>query len=475
MTDVQQIRTAIMQALPIETFNSGELPDANHLYIPPAHVKALRLEEHVVMGARGVGKSLWTAALGSAELRKALGGSLSALERVDAHIGFSSREDVSAYPNADIFSQFLEKKLSVYHLWRGVMARWIAKEICQEPIPSASWEETYQWLTGHPEALAQLMNNASQLLARNNRIGLFIFDALDRSCHDWRAMDEIVRELLRAMLWLKSYPHLTSKVFLREDQLARPNVINFPDASKLLANKASLTWAKHDLHGLLWQILINAPAAHGECLRQVYQQVVGTMPIAVEYGWRLPEEIKREGSMQQALFEALAGKWMGKDRRRGVPYIWSVSHLADGQGRTSPRSFLAAIRQAAEDSAELYPSYDKALHYQSIKRGVQKAAEIRNMEIAEDYPWVSGYLAPLKGLTLPIAFTKIQDRWQQLGIQIGSAMLPPQHIDRGAEGVSEELMRLGLFTRKNDGRIDMPDLYRVGFGLGRLGGVKPNI
>jgi hypothetical protein len=26
---------------------------------------------------------------------------------------------------------------------------------------------------------------------------------------------------------------------------------------------------------------------------------------------------------------------------------------------------------------------------------------------------------------------------------------------------------------KKDGRVDMPDLYRVGFGLGRKGGVKP--
>jgi hypothetical protein len=36
------------------------------------------------------------------------------------------------------------------------------------------------------------------------------------------------------------------------------------------------------------------------------------------------------------------------------------------------------------------------------------------------------------------------------------------------------LVRLGLLEiKKSDGRIDMPDLYRVGFGLGRKGGVKP--
>jgi hypothetical protein len=35
------------------------------------------------------------------------------------------------------------------------------------------------------------------------------------------------------------------------------------------------------------------------------------------------------------------------------------------------------------------------------------------------------------------------------------------------------VIRLGVLELKKDGRIDMPDLYRVGFGLGRHGGVKP--
>ncbi|ADP11828.1 hypothetical protein EJP617_21470 [Erwinia sp. Ejp617] len=35
-------------------------------------------------------------------------------------------------------------------------------------------------------------------------------------------------------------------------------------------------------------------------------------------------------------------------------------------------------------------------------------------------------------------------------------------------------MRIGVFEERADERIDMPDLYRVGFGLGRKGGVKPN-
>jgi hypothetical protein len=161
-----------------------------------------------------------------------------------------------------------------------------------------------------------------------------------------------------------------------------------------------------------------------------------------------------------------------------VPYIWTVGHLADGQGRTSPRSFIAAIRQAAEDTLDRYPDHQHALHFESIKRGVQNASEIRVNELAEDYPWVKAVLTPLKGLTVPVAFESIQQRWEEIypsGIQ-GANMggrLPPQHAERGWSGLREDLLTLGVFEERKDGRIDMPDLYRVGFGLGRRGGVKP--
>jgi len=40
-------------------------------------------------------------------------------------------------------------------------------------------------------------------------------------------------------------------------------------------------------------------------------------------------------------------------------------------------------------------------------------------------------------------------------------------------GLRTDLLDLALFSRQPDGRINMPDVYRVGFGLGRMGGVKP--
>jgi hypothetical protein len=479
MTDAAQLREAIIAALPIETSNYGDAPEAHHLYVPPAHLKALRLESCLVVGTRGVGKSFWTAALGTETIRATLGQSVAALKTARVHISFSGKDRIDDYPNADIFAIFLKRKKSIYDLWRCVVLRWLAKNILQKQITWKTWLETAEWLKDNPEDAARIIQDANYKLSDNNEIGLFVFDALDRTSQDWQRMDIIVRDLLRTALWLKSYPRLNAKIFLREDQFER-TVTDFPDSSKLLATKAELTWARHDLHGLLWQMLVNAPDNYGECLRSIYKKVTGANPVQMNGGWRLADEIKREGEAQRRLFEALAGPWMGRDRRRGVPYVWSVSHLADGRGRTSPRSFLAAICQAAEDSQERYHEHPLALHYESIKRGIQKASEIRVSEIAEDYPWVRTFLEPLKGLTVPCDFELILEKWREIfptgpesTYASGLPGLPPQHAERGWEGVKEDLLRIGLFELKKDGRIDMPDLYRVGFGLGRRGGVKP--
>lgn len=462
MTQTQQLREAILAA-PLETSNFGETPQPGTLYLPPSHLKALRLDVHIVVGGRGVGKSFWTAALQSEPLRGQLGTVSSELQGIEVFAGFSSVEAIDSYPNADVFAAFFPQNGDPYDLWRAVVLRWVARRT-GENIPSESWGSTVEWLKSDPEAAARLMQ------CKRDWKGLILFDALDRTSSEWQRMDEIVRGLLRTILWLKTFPGLYAKVFLREDQAER-TVFNFPDASKLTATRAELTWARHDLHGLLWQRLINAPDIYGERMRNICP--------SVELGgvWRVAQDMKSESEAQKKAFEALAGPWMGRDKRRGVPYTWSVGHLADGRGKTSPRSFLAAIRQAAEDSSERYLQHDYALHFESIKRGIQKASEIRVQEMAEDYPWVPDVLSALSGMNVPAEFESVKKKWEEQfpsGPQIiSSTRLPAQHVDHGWDGVREDLRRLGLLEIKKDGRIDMPDLYRVGFGLGRKGGVKP--
>lgn len=461
MTTTQELRDAILKA-PLETSNFAEVPAPETLYLPSSHLKALRLDAHIVVGSRGVGKSFWTSTLQSEPLREMLGSAAQELKDIGVRIGFAGKDAIDQYPNADVFSNFLAQNGDPYDLWRAVVLRWVGQRM-GVPVASDTWQDTVRWLKAKPEAVARMMQSPRDWK------GLILFDALDRTSTDWRRMDEVVRGLLRTVLWLKTFTGLYAKVFLREDQAER-TVFNFPDASKLTATKAELVWARHDLHGLLWQRLINAPNSCGVSLRAL-------CPNEVEEGvWRVAPQMKSESEAQRDAFRKLAGPYMGRDKRRGVPYTWAVGHLADGRGQTSPRSFLAAIRQAAEDSRDRYRDYEYPLHYESIKRGIQKASEIRVQEMAEDYPWVPAVLSTLKGINVPAPVEVVQEHWENAfpnGVRDLASGLPAQHAEGGWDGLRKDLERLGLMETKRDGRIDMPDLYRVGFGLGRKGGVKP--
>jgi hypothetical protein len=83
----------------------------------------------------------------------------------------------------------------------------------------------------------------------------------------------------------------------------------------------------------------------------------------------------------------------------------------------------------------------------------------------------------LRGINVPIEFGQIEEIWNNqysngpAGIK--SERLPPQNLDQGWRGIQKELVQPGIFEEMRNGRINMPDLYRVGFGLGRKGGVTP--
>lgn len=477
MSQEKLTRFALKASLPEATSVSGGIVDARQFYVPPAHLKVLERSATIVSGGRGAGKSFWAAALTHDATLEILAGAEPSLEGFRGVRGFAERSDISAYPDESTLRRLLDEGMDVEDVWRGVVLRAVAASHGVE-IPTGDWGETARWVAAHPEHVARAMEAVEAALARTGEGRLIVFDALDRSARDWDTMDLILRGLLRVVLWLRSFERLRAKVFLRDDQLTR-GVRAFPDASKLTATAVELSWQSHDLHALLWQYLLNGPGDDGEPLRAIYRDTVGKASSLRNARFEVNPPERRDGATQRALFAALAGTQMGRDHRRGVPYTWIVSHLADAKGQTSPRSFLAAIRAAAEDTIARYPDHDLPLHFESIKRGVQMASQIRVGELAEDFPWVRDALEVLKGLNVPCEFAGIRDKWAAAypeGLPERkdgeAAMLPPPHGESW-EGVAKDLERLGIFATMRDGRINMPDLYRVGFGLGRRGGVRP--
>lgn len=340
----------------------------------------------------------------------------------------------------------------------------------------------------------RLFEHEDARLNEEGRHFVVLYDALDRAADEWRSMYRIIRGLLQTALDMRSFRRIRMKIFLRTDQLDKAEVGDFPDASKVLSSAVELDWPRHELYGLLWHRLGNA-ASVSEEVREMLSSVVGpSWPHHTSHVpprgrqavdghdfWQVLRSLVSDESIQRKTFHAITGEWMGKDRRRGFPYTWIPNHLGDTEGKVSPRSFIAALKSAAENTMEQHPNHGNALHYDSIKRGVQRASEIRVAELKEDYPWVDQLLKSLHGMVTPCDFADIAERWAERdalerlrgAIEFMDVKLPPSRIEEGPDGVRLDLESLHVFLRMHDGRVNIPDVFRIGYGLGRRGGVRP--
>ncbi len=488
--EAQAWRDDLLSALPEGTSLHGDAPSARFVYLPPSHLKALRPDATVVVGMRGAGKSFWWAALQQPEVRTLLAGADARnphadLDQTGVVAGFGEALDSEASPDRDTLVHLLERGVDAWMIWRTVVLHNLRVLPVGPHVEGGRWPERCGWVGEHPEEAALLLHAADQHLQRENRWLLILFDALDRSARDRAQMDDLIRGLLQTALDVRGCRRIRVKCFLRPDQIDNARVGTFPDASKLLATRVELHWAREDLYGLLWQYMANGEATRSERFRQMTEREFGLRWSLVNLGresvWSPDPDTQGEG-VQRRLFHALAGEWMGTDHRRGFPYTWIHGHLADAYGRTSPRSFLVALRAAADDSQTRHASHAYALHYESIKRGVQAASRVRVAELLEDNPWVERVMQPLAGLVVPCRFQDVVSRWRQAGSLQDldrtprSAETPvdiPPHLPEGERGVRRDLEDLGIFLSMEDGGINVPDVFRVGYGLGRRGGVKP--
>ena len=474
---------AALEGLPGGTSYGDETPTPAQVYFPQSHLKALHPDVAVVTGMRGAGKTFWWSALQEANIRQLIGERhvrAQIGQETELRTGFGSRADVDQYPSKDVLIQLLSRGMDARLVWRTVQACHLApkKHLLQH---QSNWLDRAEFVRDNPESIDRMFAERDEKLARRGRWLVVIYDALDRSADDWQTMYRLIRGLLQTALDMRSYRRIRVKMFLRSDQFAPASIGDFPDASKLLSSAVELTWPRRELYGLLWHLLGNAPNPP-KPIREIVSGGDAGSVAADDCGvWQVPPELVFEEGRQRRAFHTLAGEWMGKGRRRGFPYTWIPNHLGDVEGKVSPRSFIAALRAAAEDSDEQHPTHDYALHYDSIKQGVQTASKIRVGELREDYPWVDMLLKDLDGMVVPCRFHHIATRWDErktvhrlnADAEQQEVKLPPRHIGDGAEGLREDLEALSVFQRMHDGRVNIPDVFRVGYGLGRRGGVRP--
>ncbi|MET9656055.1 hypothetical protein [Streptomyces sp. NPDC006510] len=482
-----EYRDLLSTALEEAPYADTRPPSAHTLFMPDSHRTALYVDTTVVPGGRGVGKTFWYRSLLDEGLRElaATEYRISRLRRLTVSPGHGLAMLSDCYPSPQVLRS-LAASGDTYDIWYAVLLNALGEP---ELRALPNWSDKVAWVRANPEPAQRTVERADREAYDKNLVHLLLFDALEHLHTDREQADRLVGGILRLALQMRfGTRSIRLKVFIRPDMFDSARQ-HFPDASKLSGYAAELTWSRTDLYGLLFHCLGNED---GETARRFRRINTG--------GWESDPEgtrhvspllLRNDEDSQTQLFEQIADPFMGSNFRKGRPYTWLPNHLMDGQGRISPRSFLQALLTAAEGTHTGYRNHDRALHQQAIRTGVQKASQRRVEEVSEDTPWVELAIRPLAGCQVPIEKQAVLDMWAEANLpaelakdsaRYAQADEPrlvrtgPRHPD-DLPRLIDELEALGVMTPpRRDGRLDLPDVYRIAFGLGRRGGVpRPKV
>jgi hypothetical protein len=455
------LREAILESLPTDVFVASD-PDPRFLYLPTSHIRALDPDSMLVVGARGTGKSFWWYALQNPETRRIVSDLFPS--RTHAQLQVVGGWGQNSRPGKDVLPSLLSKDARL--VWKTIVLERLAPDFFQA---DTEWTGRLARVLNDAEAVERRLASIDEELLNARTRKLVLFDALDLVADTWADRNSLLKGLFKLLLEFRYTRSIRLKAFVRADVVEDPAMLGFPDASKLLHAQVELTWSKVDLYGLLWQHMGNAGRS-GEVVRGLLKGWTGDST-----RWELPAKLAKDADTQKKLFTVLAGEKMGGGIKRGLPYQWVPNHLADSRGQTTPRSFLAAMRTAAEQTPA---AHQLALDWRAIQQGVAQASNIRVRELNEDFEWMDQVMKPLEGsITVPCESRAILDRWRRQKVleRIRAANpgeLPPR-CEEGEQGLLLELEKLGVLHRREDGRINVPDVYRIKFGIKRRGGVPP--
>lgn len=477
-------------------FQGDSLPTSwSDVFVPQSHYKALLPQTMLVEGMRGAGKSFWTRVLYDKELRAALAQTETDGRLKDelAQIGdckgiFWDQAGAQGLPHKVSVKRWLSRTDFEPSLFWAVvvLAQFDIDPAWGMPLEDAHepWSARIEWAQQNPERVTRALNSLNTNFSATGKSVLVVIDGLDVVSSRFADTQKLMRGLFQLLLDFRYAKGLRFKVFVREDILTGAAAA-VSDASKLINEKVTLNWTQQDLFGLAFHYLGQRSAIFRARLEEVSKRSWRK----TAYRWEHPEIF--DATTQEKLWIALAGPYMGSAATKGHSYSWIFNHLADGKGRVSPRTFLKAIKKSLEATVSRFPEYETVLHHEAIRDGVRLASSDRVHELDNEYSWVREALRTigLKRKTVPLDWDELLLVWQegrstnkdtlsQIENQDGEILIPWDSGDTWTNKVHilrDVMVDIGVFQmreRKGALRVDLPDIYRLGYGVGRYGGIS---
>jgi len=464
--------TPIREVLANFTISPNTAPNdeinPDQVFFPSSHRNVLDIKRQLVVGNRGMGKSFWTHALTNINVRKQLADAYSfpGLARTEVVIGFNGSTKISGItPTIEEIQRVSKIEEDPQLIWQAVILR--AVKSLSPTVTNLSLIDTLENLKRRPDDYPVELSTADDEAIHRGASILIVFDALDRlSSQGWEPIRKLTKGLLLTVLGLQSFRCIRAKVFMRVDQFADKELFSFPDSSKITNDRVDLTWQAHELYGLLlFELMRHADA------RSTLERLARSL--AADSALPAKGRANTNPEQQGALISKIAGEFMGKDRKRGRVYTWVPLHLSDAANACSPRTFLTAWQTAA-DHQPATPGL--AVDHRGLTEGVRKASRARLTELLEDYPWIEKALEPLRGHFVPISKDELFALWQQAQVSktiYGATGLAPIGVvgKDDHEGLLKTMANIAVMEERANGKINVPDIFRVEAEILRKGGV----
>lgn len=477
------IRAAIA-SIPGDVSNDAvgnSAPKLEDIYAPEKHATALDPTIPIVVGSRGAGKSFWSGVLGMDETREAASEAYPQLrlDRLLVRFGFTGAVGGTQGVSVEALNSFVPPDATLEQA-KGFWWATILRAALQTDGKDAKFSElmpaAMNW-----EVREDLLAAHEQRLRKSGRTLLVVYDALDTVATNWPRRRQLTEALLEVVWAMRAYHAIRLKLFLRPDQID-DDALRFVEIPKLRTGAVRLAWTGVDLYGLLFARLTLSPEPNAS---NAFARMLSRLDISkgdrksiLSRRWSLAYTLEQ----QSDVMAALAGPYMADGPngfKKGKTYDWPLKHLGDAFQEVTPRSFLGLMTGAAKRGTA--PS-DRAINADGIRHGLREASKTRVDQLHLEFPWIKGVLAPLAGLLLPQAESKVFQVWKKAGtIRLLSEdakknrYLPPFPTgDRSPEAaLYSALENIGVMFRRKDSRIDMPDLFRVAAKLLKKGGTAP--
>ncbi|ADO75862.1 hypothetical protein [Stigmatella aurantiaca] len=478
--EYQDIRKAIA-SLPADVSNDAignHAPKLEELYAPETHAAALDPEAPIVLGVRGTGKSFWAGVLGKEELREAAATAYPklGLNHLNVQFGFTGLDSLNGIGREKL-DACVPANAGIDEarfFWWATILYGLAQAEGKQPTKLSKLLPAARDL----EEREAILDRHEKALHARSRTLLIVYDALDTMAISWPRRQLLTQALLEVVWSMRAYRAIRLKLFLRPDQL-EDDALRFVELPKLRTGAVRLTWPGTDLYGLLFArlALSDASVSFGRLLESLGLRMGSRTEILARH-WSLGHDV----SDQKRLMTALTGPYMADGAhgyKKGNTYDWPLAHLGDAFNEVTPRSFLGLAIAAATYGAA---PPDRVLTPDGIRHGLRAASKTRVDQLHQEFPWIKGVLAPLAGLLLPQEEKEVFTVWRKtrtLPNAIADAQkedyLPPfpESGSNDERSLYMALERIGVMLRRKDGRLDMPDLFRVAAKLLKKGATAP--